>query len=72
MLVCTVTLPPVVTLLPMVRLLSVTVTVVLAASAVPPVTMMMELTLGACEMRVAPAVEIKALGVEVLAKKPDG
>ena len=51
---------------------SVTVTGVLAASAVPPVTMMMELTLGACGMRVAPAVEIKALGVEVLAKKPDG
>ena len=72
MLVCTVTLPPVVTLLPMVRLLSVTVTVVLAASAVPPVTMMMELTLGACGMRVAPTVDSKAKGVEVLAKKPEG
>ena len=72
MLVCTVTLPPVVTLLPMVRLLSVTVTVVLAASAVPPVTMMIKLTLGACGMRVAPKVESTALGVEVLAKKPDG
>ncbi len=58
--------------LPMVSPLSVTVTAVLAASAVPPVTMMMELTLGACEMRVALTVEIKALGVEVLAKKPEG
>ena len=57
---------------PMVRPVSVTVTAVLAASAVPPVTMMMELTLGACAMRVAPTVERKALGVEVLAKKPDG
>jgi len=71
-LVCSVTLPPAVGVLPMVRPLSVTVTAVLAASAVPPVTMMIELTLGACGMRVAPTVDSKAKGVEVLAKKPDG
>ena len=71
-LVCSVTLPPAVGALPMVRPESVTVTAVLAASAVPPVTMMMELTLGACGMRVAPTVDSKAKGVEVLAKKPEG
>jgi hypothetical protein len=71
-LVCSVTLPPAEGALPMVSPLSVTVTAVLAASAVPPATMMMEVKLGACEMRVAPAVEIKALGVEVMAKKPEG
>ena len=72
MLVCTVTLPPAVGMLPMVRPFSVTVTAVLAASAVPPVTMMMEVTLGVCGMRVAPTAESTAMGVEVLAKKPDG
>ena len=71
-LVCKVTLPPAVGALPIVRPLSVTVTAVLAASVVPPVIMTMEVVLGACGVRVAPNVESKAKGVEVLAKKPDG
>ncbi len=71
-LVCSVTLPPAVGVLPMVRPLSVMVTAVLAASAVPPAAMMMEVTLKACRVRVAPAVESTAKGVVLLVKKPDG
>ena len=71
-LVCSETLPPAVGAPPMVRPASVTVTAVLAASAVPPVTMMIEVTLAACGMRVASTVESTAKGVEVLAKKPNG
>ena len=71
-LVCSVTLPPAVGVLPMVRPLSVMVTAVLAASAVPPAAMLMEVTLKACRLRVAPAVESTAKGVVLLAKKPDG
>ena len=51
---------------------SVTVTAVLAASAVPPVVMMMELMPGAPGDRVAPLVDSVALGVAVVAKKKPG
>ena len=57
---------------PMVRPVSVTVTAVLAASAVPPVVMTMDVALGAPGDRVAPIVDSVALGVTVLAKKPEG
>ena len=71
-LVCTVTevFPPVGA--PIVRPESVTVTAVLAASAVPPVVMMMDVAPGAPGDRVAPLVDSVALGVAVLAKKPEG
>jgi len=71
-LVCSVTLPPLVGVLPMVKPVSVTVTAVLAASAVPPVVMTMEVEPGACGVREAPAVDSVAVGAEVVAKKPDG
>ena len=57
---------------PMVKPASVTVTAVLAASAVPPVVMMMDVAPGAPGDRVAPIVDSVALGVKVLAKKPEG
>ncbi len=57
---------------PMVRPVSVTVTAVLAASAVPPVVMMMDVAPGAPGDRVAPIVDSLALGVTVVAKKPEG
>ena len=66
------TLPPAVAVLPIVRPVSVTVTAVLAASAVPPVVMTMDVAPGAPGDRVAPLVDRVALGVEVLAKKPEG
>ena len=71
-LVCTVTdvLPEVGA--PMVMPDSVTVTAVLAASAVPPVVMMMDVAPGAPGDRVAPIVDSVALGVAVVAKKPEG
>ena len=56
----------------MVRPASVTVTAVLAASAVPPVIMMMDVAPGAPGDRVAPIVDSVALGVAVVAKKPEG
>ena len=56
----------------MVKPESVTVTAVLAASAVPPVVMTMELAASACGVRVALPVESVAVGVAVVAKKPDG
>jgi hypothetical protein len=71
-LVCSVTLPPLVGVLPMVKPVSVTVTAVLAASAVPPVVMTMEVEPGACGVREAPAVDSVAVGAGVVAKKPDG
>ena len=57
---------------PMVRPASVTVTAVLAASAVPPVVMTMDVAPGAPGDRVAPIVDSVALGVAVVAKKPEG
>ena len=72
LLVVTVTLLPNVGTEPMVKPVSVTVTAVLAASAVPPVVMMMEVAPGSCEVRVALAVESVAVGAGDVAKKPDG
>ena len=71
-LVCTVTnvFPAVGT--PMVRPESVTVTAVLAASAVPPVIMMMDVAPGAPDTRVVPFADSVALGVKLDAKKPEG
>ena len=57
---------------PMVRPASVTVTAVLAASAVPPVLMMMDVAPGAPGDRVAPLADSVAVGVAVVAKKPEG
>ena len=57
---------------PMVRPESVTVTAVLAASAVPPVTKTDDEFPGALDTRVAPFADKEAFGVEVDAKKPDG
>ena len=71
-LVCSVTLPPLVGVLPMVKPVSVTVTAVLAASAVPPVVMTMKVEPAACGVREAPAVDSVAVGAGMLAKKPDG
>ncbi len=56
----------------MVRPVSVTVTAVLAASAAPPVVMMMDVAPGAPEDRVAPLADSVAVGVAVVAKKPEG
>ena len=56
----------------MVKPVSVTVTAVLAASAVPPVLMTMEEAPGACGVREAPAVDSVAMGAGDMAKKPDG
>ena len=56
----------------MVRPESVTVTAVLAASAVPPVVMMMDVAPGALDTRVVPFVDREAFGVAVDAKKPEG
>ena len=57
---------------PIVRLVSVTVTAIPAASAVPPVVMTMEVAPGCAGVRVAPTVESTAVGVALVAKKPDG
>ena len=57
---------------PIVRPVSVTVTAVLAASAEPPVVMTMEVAPGCAGVRVALPVESVAVGVAVVAKKPDG
>ena len=66
------TLPPDVGAEPMVKPVSVTVTAVLAASAVPPAVMTMEVAPGTCWVRVALAVDSVAVGAGVVAKKPDG
>ena len=71
-LVCSVMLPPAVGAPPMVRPASVTVTAVLAASAVPPAVMTMDVAPGAPGASVAPPVESVAVGAGVMAKKPDG
>ncbi len=68
----TVTLLPDVGAEPIVRPVSVTVTAVLAVSAVPPVVMTMEVAPGCAGVRVALPVESVAVGVAVVAKKPDG
>ena len=70
-LVCTVTAPPAVGVLLMVKPVSVTVTAVLAASAVPPAVMTMDVAPGAAAVRVAPF-DTAAEGVVLVAKKPDG
>jgi len=57
---------------PMVRPVSVTVTAVLAASAVPPVVMTMEVAPVCAGVRIAPPAESVTAGVELVAKKPDG
>ncbi len=56
----------------MVRPASVTVTAVLAASAAPPVVMMMDVAPGALGDRVVPLADSVAVGVAVVAKKPKG
>ena len=70
-LVCTVTAPPAVGVPLMVKPVRVTVTAVLAASAVPPVVMTMEVAPGAAADRDAPP-DTAAEGVGLVAKKPDG
>ena len=70
-LVCTVTATPAVGVPLMVKPVSVTVTAVLAASAVPPVVMTMEVAPGAAADRVA-FPDTAAEGVGLVAKKPDG
>ena len=57
---------------PMVRPESVTVTAVLAASAVPPVVMMMDVAPGALDTRVVPFADREAFGVAVDANRPYG
>ena len=66
------TLLPNVGVEPIVMPVSVTVTAVLAASAVPPVVMTMEVAPGACGVRAALAVDSIAVGAGNVAKKPDG
>ena len=56
---------------PMVRPVSVTVTVVLAASVAPAVVMTMEIAVGAAALPVAPPLMLTK-GVALVAKKPDG
>ena len=70
-LVCTVTNEPAVGA-PMVMPASVTVTEVLAASAVPPVVMTMHAGPVNPGLRVDALVDSVALGVAVVAKKPEG
>ena len=57
---------------PTVRPVSVMVTKVLAASAVPAVVMTMEVAPGCAGLSVAPLAESVAVGVAMVAKKPDG
>ena len=71
-LVCTVTKPPAVGVPLMEKPVRVTVTAVLATSAVPPVVMTMEVAPGACGVTEAPAVDSVAVGAGDVAKKPDG
>ena len=56
----------------MVRPESVTVTALLAASAVPPVIMTMDVAPGAPGTMVVPFADNEAFGVEVDSKKPEG
>ena len=71
-LVCTVTEPPAVGVLPIVKLDNVTVTAVLAASVAVPLVMTMEVAPGAAADRVAPPPDTAADGVALVEKKPDG
>ena len=57
---------------PMVRPESVTVTAVLAASAVPPVITTMDEAPGALDTRVVPFADREPFGVAVDTKKPEG
>ena len=57
---------------PIVRPVSVTATAIPAASAAPPVVMTMEVAPGCAGLRVASTVESAAVGVALVAKKPDG
>ena len=57
---------------PIVRPVSVTVTAIPAASAVPPVVMIMEVAPGCAGVRVALTVESAAASVALVTKKPDG
>ena len=66
------TLPPAAGAEPMVTPASVTVTAVLAASAVPPAVMTMDVAPGTPGTSVAPPADSAALGVVAAAKKPDG
>ena len=70
-LVCTVTAPPAVGVLLMVKPVSVTVTAALAARAVPPVVITMEVAPGAAADRAA-LPDTAAEEVEFVAKKPGG
>ena len=69
-LVCTVTLPPAVGVLPIVKFDNVTVTAVLAASVAAPLVMTMDVAPGAAADRVAPP-DTAADGVAIVEKKPD-
>ena len=70
--VCTVICELPMAVLPILRPASMTVTAVLAESAVPPVVMMMDVAPGAPGDRVEPLAETVAVGVAVVAKKPKG
>ena len=70
-LVCTVTEPPAVGVLPIVKFDNVTVTAVLAASVAAPLVMTMDVAPGAAADRVAPP-DTAADGVGLVEKKPDG
>ena len=63
---------PIVGVLRILRPIRVTVTAVLAAIVVPPAVMTMDAAPGAKGARVAPLLEIVAVGVAVVAKKPEG
>ena len=63
---------PIVGVLRILRPIRVTVTAVLAAIVVPPAVMTMAAAPGAEGARVAPLLEIVAVGVAVVAKKPEG
>ena len=71
-LVCTVTEEVPAVGSPMVRPESVTVTAVLAASAVPPVVMMMDVAPAEAETSTVPFADSVALSVKFEAKKPEG
>ena len=58
--------------LPMVRPVSVMVTAALAARAVPPVVIKMDVAPAAPGDRVAPIVDSVAIGLALVAKKPEG
>jgi hypothetical protein len=70
-LVCTVTAPPVVGVLPIVKPDNATMTAVLAASIAVPLVMTMDVAPGAAADRVAPP-DTAADGVGLAEKKPDG